>query len=253
MMKNNKILKGIAGAVAIILIIAILVVTNAFVGNPISAARARHAAKKHIEERYSFLNLEAEKPVYNFKNSEYIINVYSNSSIDTHFSIYYRGGDIHDDYETMVLDKFNTISRLTKEYSNLVTSLLADELGYKNNRSYVNYQDDIYENTPEYIELDMQFDRNLPISVTVSMDIEAQDPSLEKMANILRDAHKVFQENGCIFEKYDLMAGNDTIYNIHGVKTSQIEDGNLLEMFQQSLESKGDEFEGVIIFIREEK
>ncbi|OZV10256.1 hypothetical protein CIW83_21315 [Tissierella sp. P1] len=119
-MKNikNKILKILAGLIAIILIGGILFITNAFVGNPISARIADETIKQYIKDNYSYLDLELEKPIYNFKDGSYVMNVRSKSSIDTKFGIHYRNGSIsYDSYEMRVLGMFNTLDRLSDEYS----------------------------------------------------------------------------------------------------------------------------------------
>lgn len=57
-MKNiNKFpLKILAGVVAIALIGGILYISNAFVGNPISAMMANKAIEKYVDENYSSLS-----------------------------------------------------------------------------------------------------------------------------------------------------------------------------------------------------
>ena len=47
-MKNKSILKVLAGAVALVLISGMLFITNAFVGNPLSAMVANKADRKSV-------------------------------------------------------------------------------------------------------------------------------------------------------------------------------------------------------------
>ncbi|NLK91331.1 MAG: hypothetical protein GX274_07105, partial [Clostridiales bacterium] len=81
-MKKNKVLKIFAAILAVVLISGILLITNAFVGNPISAKIAQRAVKNYVREKYSFLDLELEKPVYNFKDGSYVTWAKSKTSID---------------------------------------------------------------------------------------------------------------------------------------------------------------------------
>jgi hypothetical protein len=67
-MKNNIALRIVAGIIAFALIGGILFVTNAFVGNPVSAKIAGNAVRKYVEDKYNFLDLEIEKPIYSFKD-----------------------------------------------------------------------------------------------------------------------------------------------------------------------------------------
>ena len=107
---KSKVLKIFAAAVAIALICGILIVTNAFVGNPISAKMAERAIKNYVNEKYSLLDLELEKPVYNFKDVSYMVRAESKTSTDTKFSISYRNGEVYyDSYEFDVLDMHNTL------------------------------------------------------------------------------------------------------------------------------------------------
>ena len=148
-MKNtkNKILKIFAGLIAIILIGGILFITNAFLGNPISARIADETIKQYIKENYSYLDLELEKPIYNFKDGSYVVNARSKSSIDTKFGIHYRNGSIgYDSYEMRVLGMFNTLDRLSDEYSAVAKRIIDKELEYEIKNTRVIYDKSIYEN-----------------------------------------------------------------------------------------------------------
>lgn len=239
---NKKGLKVIAGIIAIILILGILFVTNAFVGNPISAKLAERAINKYIEESYASLNLQVEKPVYNFKDGAYMARVKSNTSIDTNFSVQYRNGEVYyDSYEDNVLGLFNTIQRLSDEYTSLVRDIIGNDLGYGDNNTWVDYDDNIYENSEHVLELDMKFDRELPISARVVVNVEIDNPSLQEAASILVEAHKAFKENRCYFQEYDLFVGNGkTTINIMGVKPKDIERNDLLDVLEAALE-RGDD------------
>jgi len=261
---DRKLWRGIAGIIAVVLILCILLITNAFVGNPISVKLAEKAIDEYIEENYPSLDLEIGKPVYNFKDGSYVVRVRSNTSIDTNFHVNYRGGEIcYDSYESDVLGLFNTLSRLSKEYSNLVTDIVANELGYKENSTWVNYDENIYENPSQVLELDMRFDRELPISAEIMIDIDIESPSLDEASIILAKAHKVFKEKRCNFEKYGLSLKDEkAIINIMGVKPRDIESGKLLDLLKEAMgredntliegeRGRGDELEGIFVDIIE--
>lgn len=243
-MKNtkNKILKIIAGLIAILLIGGILFITNAFVGNPISARIADKAIKQYVKENYSFLDLQVEKPFYNFKFNEYISRVKSRTSIDTKFNIYYRNGKVrYDDYDSSVLKKLNTIDRLSNEYTDLAKRIIAEELEYEENNTRVMYYKDIYENGNDALQLDMKFDRSLPIDAEVIIDINIGDTSLDNIANILTDAHKVFIKDGCYFKKYGLFAENDGILvMVNEITPEDIESGDLINLLQKAKDYEDD-------------
>ncbi len=242
--KNTKtrILKIFAGLIAIILISGILFITNAFAGNPISAKIAEKTVNQYVKENYSFLDLEVEKPIYNFKFNEYISKAKSRTSIDTKFNIYYRNGKVHhDNYESSVLKMFNTIERFSDEYTDLAKRIIAKELGYEKNNTRVMYDKTVYENGKDALQLDMKFDKSLPIDTEVTIDIDAENTSLEDIARILIDAHKAFIKNNCYFKKYGLFIENDEILvMVNGVTSEDIESGDLVNMLQQAKDYKND-------------
>lgn len=251
-MKDKRILKIFAGLVALVLIIGILIFTNAFVGNPISSALAKAQSKKYVEKYYSQMDLKLEKPTYNFKDGAYIIKAYSESSKDTHFNIIYRNRDIRDDYEFKVEGKTNTLQRLEDEYTNFVKKLLADTLGYEDNESRVMYEKNVYQIAGGLLELNQEFDINLPLKAYVSINLQLDHVSLEELVKALEDSHEIFLRNDCVFYEYNAMIGSGSkVYNIFGIEPNQIESGNLLEIFEKAIESKSGEYEGISIFVKE--
>lgn len=146
-MKKNRMLKILGGILAVVLISGVLFITNIFVGNPISAKIAERAIRNYVNEKYSFLDLELERPVYNPKDGYYTIWAKSKTSIDTKFSINYRDGKVYyDSYEFDVLHMYNTLRRLEDEYTYIARQILEDELNYKDNSARVMYDKDDYEN-----------------------------------------------------------------------------------------------------------
>ena len=126
--KEEKALRIAAGITAFIIIGGILFVTNAFVGNPISYLMAKRGVERYVAQNYSFLDLELEKPVYNFKYPAYMVRAKSRTSMDTHFGIYYRNGKVEwDDYQSNVLGLFNTAQRLSDEYSALARTIISSD------------------------------------------------------------------------------------------------------------------------------
>jgi len=201
-MKNNKKSKIniIIGVIATVLIGFMLFIVNGFVGNPISKIIANKAIEQYVEENYSSLDLEIDKPYYNLKDGSYVGRARSKTSIDTNFAIYYKNGKVKgDDYETYVLGMFNTLQRLSDEYSIIAKDIISKELGYKNN-PMVMYNKDEYEDASDVLKLDMEFDKELPIDSEVMIRMDLGETSLEKIAKILTDAHNAFVRNNCNFE-----------------------------------------------------
>lgn len=250
--KTKLVLKIAAGVIAVSLIGGLLFVTNAFVGNPISAMLANRAIKQYVAENYSSLDLEVDKAEYNFKYGSYAALAYSKKSVDTKFHIYYRNGKVaYDDYEPNVVQKINTLNRLADEYSELAKKIIADELGYVNNTTMVMYDDEAFEKAPEILQLDMPFAKTLPLNAKVTIRIELTDKSLEHFASLFTKAHEAFIKNGCQFSEYSLYAEHEKEYvMIYGVTPKQIESGKLLFIFEQAAR-QDDGYDGVNVVIRE--
>lgn len=181
-----------------------LFIINSFVGNPISATMANKAIKHYVDQNYSTLNLEIEKAKYNFKYSSYWARVKSKASIDNKFTIYYKDGMVGDDYESCVLGMFNTLKRLSNEYSAVAKDIIINELGYENSTAFVVYDMEEYGNNNDILVLDMGLDKSLPIKTEVTIGLSSKDDSIEGISKVFTDTHKAFVDNGCNFSKYGL-------------------------------------------------
>lgn len=248
-MKNRKTLKIIIWIVVILLIGGILFVVNGFVGNPISGKIADNEIKKYVDKKYASLDLEVEKSRYNFKDGSYGALAKSKNSIDTHFYIYYSNGKIkYDEYETSVLDMFNTLQRLSEEYSEVARSLIENELGYENT-TMVMYNNG--EHDDDSLKLDMKFDKSLPIDSEVLIRIDLTDNSMENISRILTDSHGVFVKNNCNFSKYGFFSEVDnSIVMIDNVTPKDIENGNLQSLLQNAKDNEGSS--KISVFIKED-
>lgn len=244
-------LKIFAGVVALVLIGGILFVTNATVGNPISANMANKSIKQYVDQNYSHLDLEIEKARYEFKNGEYMAKAKSKTSIDTKFEIYYRGGKVQrDDYELYVLGKVNTLIRFSDEYSAIAKDILAKELLYENNTTMVMYDKNEYEKVIDVLELDMKFDKTLPINAEVTIRLDLTDNSLEGIAKVLTNAHKAFVNNACNFSTYSLSAENDGMHvTVYGITPADIESGDLVSLLEKA--KNGESVNGIGVYIKQ--
>jgi hypothetical protein len=235
-MKNTKmsIIKKLAAIAAVVVISGILFISNAFLGNPISASSADKVIKQYVETTYPLLGLKVERAHHNFKLGEYMSMAQSENSIDTKFAIYSSGGKILRDTYGSVLNMFNTRQRLSREYSSLVKTLVSRELGFENNTTIVRYYDD----STDILKLDMEFDKSLPIDAEVTIRFELTDNSTESIARVLTDAHKVFVNNNCNFNKYGVYAENDKGYvMVHRVTVADIEGGELTNLLEKARNS----------------
>ena len=231
--KTKLTLRILAAILAFTLIGGIFYVTNSIMGNPISRILADKTIREYVEQNYSFLDLEVEKPIYNFKTGSYMARAKSKTSIDTHFAIYAKNGKVtNDHYEINVLGMFNTRERLAQEYSLLARKIISQELGYKDNTTYVIYKND--EKSNEILQLDMKFDHKLPLNAEVNLRLELEDTSLENLANVLLNAHQAFLKNDCYFYRYNIYSeGDESNISVFGVTPEDIESGQLANLLEE--------------------
>lgn len=247
MKKKNIILRTLTILIAATLIGTVLYVINGFKGNPISAALADRAIQAYVEETYPELELELEKSHYNFKFNEYVARASSRTSVDTHFAIYYSDGKVQwDDYDSYVLGKYNTLTRLEKEYGELVVPILSEIEGLENNDSNVQVEKWEDEKNNDDIDIDMQFSRDLPIDMNIMIRADRIDPSIKRLSDILEKAHKALLDNECVFSSYGIFSEyEDKLIMIHGVKPSDIESGELEQRLLQAYQGRVHNEDGV--------
>lgn len=204
---KSKAKRILAVLTACVLIILILSITNSFVGNPVSKYLADKSAAKYIKEKYSDLNLEADKAGYNFKEKKYIVRVKSKNSIDTHFAIYCKstGKVLRDDYEMDVLEGFNTWTRVTDQYHKYVEKLLREKLKYQ----YDMIIGDVNDKSEPRLEIDKNYDmhdKDLKGSVTVY--IYSDNRTWDNVAKVTKEIDKVFSDDNINVDKYTVVLEN---------------------------------------------
>jgi len=249
MKRAQKALRITSFLIALGLIGFILFLANALVGNPISAMIAKHKVEQYVNQNYGSFDLELENPDYNFKFGNYIVKVRSNSSQDTHFNIYYRNGKIvGDDYKMNVLEKYNTLERLSNQYSIIIRNVV-EQMGYNDLGTRVSYNKDLTPKEKELVKLDMDFDRNLPIDAEVWLDIELKEFTPSEIAKILKDCHKTFQEQGYNFKKYHFSSSKeDIMVSVYSIPPKLIERDDFEEVLNKAQNEDG--YEGIQLTIR---
>ena len=212
---KKRILKTIALLVAAILILGILSFANSLIGNPISKAIAAKTAEKHLEKTYSNKNFEIERVFYSFKDGFYHAFISSPNSIDSSFVLIIDmwGNLRSDSYEDRVLSGWNTSSRIGNEYRNIVNAVLNSpsfpynvHIGYGDFDFYPRVHLEEY-SVPEYalitedLTLDAFYDVNELGSRHGMLTIYIEDDtvSCERLAEILLDIRKIFDDAGVKF------------------------------------------------------
>ncbi|MBU5674950.1 hypothetical protein KQI88_00785 [Alkaliphilus sp. MSJ-5] len=208
MTKKKLILKIIAGLVSVALIVLILFITNSFTGNPISAAIANKNINRYLEDNYSFVNdldYKEQKTFYNFKFGNYGKYVQSKSSQDTAFYVTYnRNGGINDTYDDYVVGKFNTYTRLEKEFDSVVEKVFKKSFPYETDILIAGFSFD--ENDRDKLTLDMKLDLdNLPLESNLSVYIFSDKINYEVLRDRLIEVDELMKNNSLQFKNYSVV------------------------------------------------
>ena len=216
---KKRILKIAAFVFAIALIVGVCIFANALVGNPISKAMATYTAEKHIEENYADKDFEIERVTFSFKDGYYHAFIYSPSSIDSDFTILVDmwGKLRYDTYEDRVLSGGNTADRISRDYRATVDKVLDSQafpynehIGYGDFDFYPRVHLEEY-SVPEYalitedLTLDAFYDVNELGAKHGKLTIYIDDDtvSYERLAEILLDIRKIFDDSGVKFYVID--------------------------------------------------
>ncbi len=212
----KKALKIISAIVGVILLVFIIVIANALVGNPVSKYLANKTAEEYIASTYPNNDFIVEDAFYSFKDSRYHIAVSSPSSVDTVFSldINQTGKLISDTYESSVLEGFNTYRRLALDYRELYDnatqnesfSFTLDEINYA---SIMHYSEIDYPNglKIEDLEIDKVYDmKELGAQYgEVILYIRSNDLSAEQASEAILEFKEILDENGFKFAYLDFV------------------------------------------------
>ena len=216
---KKRILKIAAFVFAIALIVGVCVFANALVGNPISKAMATNTAEKHLEENFADKDFEIERVTFSFKDGYYHAFIYSPSSIDSDFTILVDmwGKLRYDTYEDRVLSGGNTADRISRDYRAVVDKVLDSQafpynehIGYGDFDFYPRVHLEEY-SVPEYalitedLTLDAFYDVNELGAKHGKLTIYIDDDtvSYERLAEILLDIRRIFDDSGVKFYVID--------------------------------------------------
>ena len=216
---KKRILKIAAFVFAIALIVGVCVFANGLVGNPISKAVATNTAEKHIEENYADKDFEIERVTFSFKDGYYHAFISSPSSIDSDFTILVDmwGKLRYDTYEDRVLSGGNTADRISRDYRAEVDKVLDSQafpynehIGYGDFDFYPRVHLEEY-SVPEYalitedLTLDAFYDVNELGAKHGKLTIYIDDDtvSYERLAEILLDIRRIFDDSGVKFYVID--------------------------------------------------
>ncbi len=239
---KKVLLKLSAGITAVLLIMAVFLIANSFLGNPISKNKAKVTAIDYLNDKYNHLNLDIKEVNYNPKDSAYLISVSSDTSIDTHFFLSYRDGEIfRDDYEISVLSGMNTMDRFCDEYKKSLTPLVQAKTNDVINISVIPEKLTKYD-----VNLDSAFDKKLIENVNIIVS-SIGGTDAKHLSGVLRTIYDVMREKGYAAIKFGITGEHETsLTELRNIKPSHIESENFEEILQKAITDT--EYDGITAF-----
>ena len=216
---KRKILKITALVAAIVLIAGVCLLANALLGNPISKALAKNTAQKHLNTAYANQNLTLEEVVYSFKDCYYHAKVTSPDNIDGSFTILVDmwGNLKFDTYEDQVSGGWNTAERINADYRARVEAVLnSRSFSYRPHIGYgdIEFVSREYKDAPGIADYALVtqdltpgafYDPN-PFGAKagkLTLYIDDNTVSVERLAEILLDVKRIFDDAGVRFYVID--------------------------------------------------
>lgn len=218
---KKKTLKILAFLAAMAMIGGLGYFANALIGNPVSKILAKRMAEKHLEEMYADTDFYIDHISFDFKSVSYLAYIKSESSMDSHFSLYFNmlGKLERDDYENYVLGGWNTYDRMNTTYRELVDTVLENpffpgdgDIGY-GDLEIAGRDLEMGEEMPDYglkieeLELDQLYDvRELGEkhgNLTIYM--EDKEVTVERAAELMLEVKRLMDAGGAPFYAMDFV------------------------------------------------
>ena len=212
----NKLIAWFTGIVLVVL--GALVAFVPF-GNPVSEYLATKNAEIYLEENYQGTDYFVDDVSYDFKTGSYYVHIKAPDSLDKSFTLYAgtNGKIIFDTYESAVLGKWNTASRISTEYFDKTRAILSrDDFPYNQHIAYgeIFFKESGVpdgEDIPDYAlsTSDLVLDGVYDISELgakagkLTVYIYDEDISVERLSEILLGIKEFLDDNGVTFYVID--------------------------------------------------
>lgn len=216
----TKLLK-VVGALTVAFVVFILI---SFFGNPVSQFLVTKNAKDYLKENYPNTDFKIETVNYDFKTSNYYVNIVSPSSADGRFELGagLNGKIDYDTYEDAVVNKWNTASKINDEYRKAVDAVFNNpefpydsDIGFGDidftTDDFLDYAFGTLDGPPEYaiktetLELDKVYDINEfgKQAGHLTIYVYDEDVSYERLGEILLGIREIMDEADVSFYVID--------------------------------------------------
>lgn len=174
-------------------------------GTPWQKYFCRKAAEEYLLVHFPDSDFQIDTVVYNFKTGDYVANICSPSSMDSHFQISYdpHHKESRDSYESEVTSGWNTLMRLNEEYRQTCKAVFRSM-----NPPYVSdiAGGDLLDMEDAIPPLDQAFDLQTMGKNYGSVTFYAQDEvTMERACEILLAIREAYDEAGVPFKTIDFV------------------------------------------------
>lgn len=196
----KKAIKIAAAIVAVLLIVLVLFIYNAFCGNPFSAMYAKHQITQYINRTYPDSGYQISFAEYSFKDGKYSCEIIDPDSPDGNFTATYMGqGAVDDSYDLSVTQKENILYRLETGFRNEIDPMIDKYLITQSNDEETNSEFGFgtvmglnKELDRSALYRDMTFDvKDMPIPTLIVICLRTDDEtSLNRVRQMAQDMQK---------------------------------------------------------------
>lgn len=170
-------------------------------GSLVHKLALRAEVRRYVDERYGG-DLTVEKAIYDFKSGTYLCQVRSQTSQDTHFTVYEsKDGALLDSFFSDVVQRENTVWRLTRELDRELVEKFLPRFPMNCVDYRCSFDQKVLDAGTAAIEgrftLDMPLaPDNPPLPLELALWVECEAPSWEALAEAFRAAKGTVQELG---------------------------------------------------------
>ena len=228
---KKKIIKGTVITASVVTAVLLLAVTvsvgilfNGFFGNPISKALAKNTAHRWLDTEYANTDYSIDGVRYSFKDGCYYAYIESQNSPDSSFTVYLNMGGklLYDDFDSRVIGRQNTARRIDAEYRDVVNKILLDDnFAYEFDIGYGTLLFDRDTSLKDFpvgtldakeLVLDKEYDtyQTGKAAGEITLYLQGEDVTHERLAEILLDIKRIFDEGGIGFNSINLILESDT-------------------------------------------
>ena len=175
-----------------VLVLFVLFVANALVGNPVSKFLADRAADKVITERYDGLDLSREKVIYNLKDGDYIVFLEDKNSVDSQFALHFDsfGRLMWDSYDDRISNTMMRFDRVVSQYGRS----LEKKYGFPYTITLSSWDK---EDPAEYLKVDQPVDvKHLPYKLQAQAYGVGKDATAEEAMAVLKQLQQIMDKEG---------------------------------------------------------